>query len=158
MNVKREVRKCILTVYLVVDSRLMSELQENVAVPHQCCTKLHSGSVLCSKWNQFRYFTSYHRASTKGRRRIRFGILSWPLPTSSVISSPLIQRSPLSFFSRSFWVFLFFLVLGGSNSKPVPVWRRNPSSVYVQPTSISAVWFKLPLVVLCVYPQIFILR
>lgn len=124
---KRVIRKCVLTVYLEVTDRMMSKLQENLRC--HLSTEHIFTVASCFAPNDINYFTLQYQASTKQRQRARFHILSLPLPNSSVRSSPLIQLSPLSFFFRSLWVFIFFLVLGGSNSKLIRLWQKNPSSV-----------------------------
>ena len=45
---------------------------------------------------------------------------------------------------------LYSIVHVGSNSRLCLLWQRNPSSFYVQHTSISAAWFTLPLLLSCV--------
>jgi hypothetical protein len=59
-----------------------------------------------------------------------FPLLSWPLPNSSVKSSPPIQLSPLSLFSISLWIFLLEVTI-----QSLFLYGRG----ILQPTFISAV-------------------
>ena len=68
--------------------------------------------------------TSEHRASIKQRHRPLLPIIAF-----SPKSLPRFQLPPPHFFPISFSVFLFYILLGGSKSKSVPLWQRNPFSV-----------------------------
>ena len=57
------------------------------------------------------------------------GLCFYP-PTGALSKSfPLFQLPPVSFSSSSFMVFIFYVVFGGSCSKRVSLWHKNPFSV-----------------------------
>jgi hypothetical protein len=74
--------------------------------------------------------------------------LPWPVSKSF----PLSELPPLSLYFRFFSVLLFCVVLRRCNSKLISVCQRNPS-VYVRPTSISAVDLHWHWFLLCMHPQ-----
>jgi len=129
-------RKWVLTVYLEVNIRLM-KLQENL----RChLSKVHNFTVAAFLLQMKSVLLLHLTASRLYEATPKDSFPNIVMASPQIFSQIFTTNSAFSsfFFSRSFWVFLFFIVLRGSNSKPVPLWQRNPSSVYVQPTFNSA--------------------